>query len=564
MRRAVVPPRAGGRREGTCDLPSRARGRHAPAAKPAEPVKPSGADDGLVGVVALVFDQLGPDGARNARAAALQFAGRSFPKGSLFSVYKVGQGLQILQAVHRGPEEPPRGDREGDEGDRPGPRPGAARGVRQRHGGGLLHGPRRASRREGPRSRRAVHGDAGPDAPLHRLRDARGAGPGLAPAAPRDRARALSRPGSEVPPLLLRGPHRPAGRRGPLPDDREHGQPVERLGLRVRRAGAARPLAVGGDEAGTRPRPRHGPLRSGQRRHARRGRADDGDRALGDVAGRAPAQPAGRPAGPRREHGRLPRGGDERPAARARARGGRPARLLRGRLRPAQPEGRRTLARDLGQGLAPGRRRPHAPRLLRDAAGRAGRAALRDGPRRGPRGAADAAGRRAPRRHAALRGRRAGDRDAPVGRGPARGADPHPRRDHLPRPREPARPGQGREGDARRAPQPRDADRRAARRAGGGAAADDGREENAAPPAGTIRPRDGGPGPGERPRRRAALRVRDPDARPGPEPGQRRDRARRRGGFPRHERSAPGGPPEGDTAPRSRRFRRGRRPSRCC
>ena len=70
-----------------------------PAAKPAsEPGPQGGAGDGLVGVVALVFDQLGPEGAKNARAAALQFAGRSFPRDSLFSVYKVGQGLQILQA----------------------------------------------------------------------------------------------------------------------------------------------------------------------------------------------------------------------------------------------------------------------------------------------------------------------------------------------------------------------------------------------------------------------------------------------------------------------------------
>ena len=147
------------------------------------------------------------------------------------------------------------------------------------------------------------------------------------------------------------------------------------------------------------------------------------------------------------------------------------------------------------------------------------------------------------------------------------------------RPREPARPGQGREGDARRAAQPRGGDRGPARRAGGGAAANDGGETNAAPFTGAVRARDGGPGPGERARRRAALRVRDPDTRPGPEPGQRRDRARRRGESSRrgsagvvrrarrwrnHERSAPGGPPEGHPAPRPVRFRRGRRPSRCC
>ena len=114
------------------------------------------------------------------------------------------------------------------------------------------------------------------------------------------------------------------------------------------------------------------------------------------------------------------------------------------------------------------------------------------------------------------------------------------------------------------------------RRAGGGAAADDGGQADAAPPAGPIRPRDGGPGPGERARRRAALRVRDPDTRPGPEPGQRRDRARRRGGSPGAE--APGSSDEPVGRPRTirsgrategtrssaARFRRGRRPSRCC
>ena len=123
----------------------------------------------------------------------------------------------------------------------------------------------------------------------------------------------------------------------------------------------------------------------------------------------------------------------------------------------------------------------------------------------------------------------------------------------LPRPREPARPGEGREGDARRASQPRRADRGPARRGRSGAPADDRGEADAAPPAGAIRARDGGPGPRERPRRRAAHRVRDPDARPGAEPGQRRDRARRRGGCcrARHERPAPGGPAARDAAPRS-------------
>jgi VWFA-related protein len=70
-----------------------------PAAKPAgDPRAPAGSGDGLVSVVALVFDQLGPEAAKNARAAALQLGGRSFPKGSVFAVFKIGQGLAILQS----------------------------------------------------------------------------------------------------------------------------------------------------------------------------------------------------------------------------------------------------------------------------------------------------------------------------------------------------------------------------------------------------------------------------------------------------------------------------------
>jgi len=70
-----------------------------PAAKPeAETARPAPTGDGLVSVVALVFDQLGPEAASNARAAALQLADRSFPKGSVFAVFKVGQGLAVLQS----------------------------------------------------------------------------------------------------------------------------------------------------------------------------------------------------------------------------------------------------------------------------------------------------------------------------------------------------------------------------------------------------------------------------------------------------------------------------------
>ena len=168
--------------------------------------------------------------------------------------------------LHGRSEEPPGGHREGDDGHRPGARPGAARGVRQRHRGGLLDRPEGASRREGEGPRLSVSRDGSPDAPLHGLRDAGGPGPGLAPAAPRDRARPLPRPGPEDTPLLLRGPGRSADGRGALPDDREHGQPLERVGLRFRRARSARPLAHGRDEAGARPGPRHRLFRADERR----------------------------------------------------------------------------------------------------------------------------------------------------------------------------------------------------------------------------------------------------------------------------------------------------------
>jgi VWFA-related protein len=73
--------------------------RPAPAGAPATPAPlPVGPGDGLVTVVGLVFDQLGPEAAKNARAAALQLAGRSFPKGSVFAVFKIGQGLSVLQS----------------------------------------------------------------------------------------------------------------------------------------------------------------------------------------------------------------------------------------------------------------------------------------------------------------------------------------------------------------------------------------------------------------------------------------------------------------------------------
>ena len=160
-RRAVVPPRARRRRKAAATSRAGDDTRRPPAAKPTVPVKPSGGDDGLVGVVALVFDQLGPDGARNARAAALQFAERSFPKGSLFSVYKVGQGLQILQAFTEDRKSLPAAIEK------------ATRGIDQARDPARRAGYDNATEEafsmardaqaafKGPRSRRAVHGDAG-------------------------------------------------------------------------------------------------------------------------------------------------------------------------------------------------------------------------------------------------------------------------------------------------------------------------------------------------------------------------------------------------------------------
>jgi len=71
-----------------------------PSDRSAPPVPATAPDDAdrLQSVVVLVFDQLELDAARNARAAALELAGRPFPKGSMFAVYKIGQGLAVLQS----------------------------------------------------------------------------------------------------------------------------------------------------------------------------------------------------------------------------------------------------------------------------------------------------------------------------------------------------------------------------------------------------------------------------------------------------------------------------------
>ncbi len=70
--------------------PAPARAASAPAPAPA-------ASESLATVVALVFDQLGTEAARNARAAALELTHRTFPKGSVFAVFKIGQQFEVLQ-----------------------------------------------------------------------------------------------------------------------------------------------------------------------------------------------------------------------------------------------------------------------------------------------------------------------------------------------------------------------------------------------------------------------------------------------------------------------------------
>jgi VWFA-related protein len=80
--------------------PKEGRARPAPVPTPASPAAAPAisAGEGPASVVGLVFDQLGLEAARNARAAALQMADRPFPRGSVFAVFKIGQGLSILQS----------------------------------------------------------------------------------------------------------------------------------------------------------------------------------------------------------------------------------------------------------------------------------------------------------------------------------------------------------------------------------------------------------------------------------------------------------------------------------
>ena len=126
--------------EGTARAARATGGPPVAAAPPA-----ASAGEGLVSVVALVFDQLGLDAAKNARAAALEFAGRSFPKGSVFAVFKIGRGLGVLQSFTEDRAALPAAIERATTGvdQRPGPG-GRQPAVRQRDGGGVR------DREEGP------------------------------------------------------------------------------------------------------------------------------------------------------------------------------------------------------------------------------------------------------------------------------------------------------------------------------------------------------------------------------------------------------------------------------
>ena len=70
------------------------------AAAATPPAPAGGADDerpAVGSLVILAFDQLGLEGAVNARRAALDFVGRSFPANTWFAVFKIGEGLFPLQ-----------------------------------------------------------------------------------------------------------------------------------------------------------------------------------------------------------------------------------------------------------------------------------------------------------------------------------------------------------------------------------------------------------------------------------------------------------------------------------
>ena len=510
-----------------------------PAAKPeAETARPTPTGDGLVSVVALVFDQLGTEAARNARAAALQLADRSFPNGSVFAVLKVGQGLAVLQSFTEDrallPAAVEKATTGTDQARDPARRAGFDNATEEALS--LARQAQAAARNKEPDARlRAM------EAQMLLFSDSvTREGQGQASLQPLLAiARALSlvqgrksllyfSEGLAVPPSvedLFQSMVSTANR------SNVSVYAFDTRGLRVRSPteetklalDLARETAFSDQVGGAVP--------------------DEAVPTLGidpsEMSRRPSPQPAGRATGPRGEHGWVPRGRDERPPPRARARGGRPARVLRGRLRPAHPKGRRPLAPISVKVSRPGvvvrTRRgyyalpPGAPVVLpyelalaealaaspmpHDVEHRAATLRFAGGEAQTETlvwvevplaGLALTPGETTYRGHVSLLAQVKDETGTLV----ARLSHDAPIEGPLAEARERAR-------------------------------ADHGGPADAPPSPGAIRPRDGGPGPPEAVGSAPGVPRRDSRARPVAQPGQRRDRARRRGG---RGRARPGRP----------------------
>ncbi len=241
-----------------------------PAAKPeTETARPAPTGDGLVSVVALVFDQLGPEAARNARAAALQLADRSFPKDPSSRSSRSGRGWPFCSRSPRtAPCCPRRSRRRRPVPTRPATRPAEPDSTTP---------PRRPCR--WPAKAQAAARNKEPDARLRAMeaqmllfsdsvtREGQGQA-SLQPLLAIARALSLVQ-GRKSLLYFSEGLAVPPSVEDLFQTTVSTGKPVERVGLRVRRARAARPLSHGRDEAGARPGPRDRLLRSGRRRRAR-------------------------------------------------------------------------------------------------------------------------------------------------------------------------------------------------------------------------------------------------------------------------------------------------------
>ena len=286
MRRAVVSPRAGARRKGAAF--SRA-GREAGRPRGGEPAgEPGGRRVPTTGWSASSPSSSTSSARRGRRTRARRLSSwRTGPsRGDVFAVFKVGQGLQILQSFTEDRKNLPAAIEKAtmglDQARDPARNPGYDNATEEAFS--LARDAQAAAKAHEPDARFMAMQAQMLLFTDSVMREGQGQA-SLQPLLAIARA-PVARPGPQVPPLLLRGSRRPAAGRGALPDDREHRQPVERLGLRVRRAGAARPLALGRDEAGARPGPRDRVLRPDRHSRGKRSRAHDGHRPLGDGAGR--------------------------------------------------------------------------------------------------------------------------------------------------------------------------------------------------------------------------------------------------------------------------------------